>query len=1049
MRFAAFHLVIAVAHAAWCTIEFDAVVSRRTVGRACELLRCETCDDSCVGRLDARTLVVADTWLWRLEELTSVAAAVDCSRLSAPVDPPAGDQLVLFLYPDGGSTAQRVALWTRVFPACAFQQLQGAPSAVVVRGCAWHALRAIHGSVMIARTHARARLTAAAPGTRLQNRWSANSAGLPVDGTGQVVGAIDTGAAMASCFLRDHVQPSQAYTECGPTGAPPPTAVPVSYPSARKVVQYVHNGGDGAALCGASGDTSGHGTHTASTIAGNPLCASTCPVGMNEFSGAAPGAKLALFDAGPDSDGYLVIPADVSLAYAWALRAGAAVHSDSWGADGGGLYSELDYATDAWMALHPEVLVVAAAGNNGDQTESPYVQSPGLSKNALTVGATYASADARTPVYCGSLAYASNPAECSAINGRPEGATADFSARGSRSGAGRAKPDLMAPGDTVWSALNVNLCGQRREGGATFWERFDLQPMAGTSMATPIVAGWAALVRQFFADGYYPCTSPSAGRAWSVVPSALVRAVLVLAAETHVPSPPRGYGSLSGLRGLLSSDGAFSVLGGVSPQLAVTGAVHSYALCATASSTVRASLAWTDPPSFVDDPTSGLLINDLDLVVLVNGASAFLGNGARDRTSTLEAVRIPGVTPGDSITVQVLARRVLGSAAQSYALVVSGAAACNSSSGVACPTTTPTVRSQAVTDAALVVDAALGYAVLVATGALSTGESLAFEMQISGPPGVYYATVPQSNATTTCGAPSDDWVYGPFLVLRENASSSISLSFSATPSGHMFWRSQRLLFCGAGGEAWVDVTGSACVHGAQPESDAPVRICGSGPANGTYVLVDVHDESRWDVVCAPGGWGGCTCAVPYRWGYWDFSQVAMALLGGIQVVAVVGVRKEDLAGLAVAVSAAGRFGSQPAAILLVLASCIPVLIAVAPLQVPKSDWVLLAAGSVLVGTAAALEMALGPGEDPSVAWAALLVPAAAGLLPSTHLLAVLVFAGAGAASLDPALTYTALALVLVGVHPAARASLWAAAAGAALNTFVYLFAPCSPWPWAQ
>lgn len=1056
--------------ASWCALEFDAAVSRRTLGRVCELLGCTSCDDACVGRRDATTLVVADAWLWRLDALVPAPAIVNCSFVMPDEDPPLGDSLVLFLFPGGGDTARRVSLWSRAFPACSFTLLP-APSAVYSRGCTWEQLRPIHGSIMMARARHRAKPAGLSAGTgrappALQNRWSVNRAGLPVDGTGQVIGTIDTGASLASCYLRDHVEPSPSYFSCGVTGAPPPTSTPTSNPTARKVVQYVRSTEAGSA-CGVAGDTAGHGTHTAGTLAGDPLCASTCPDGMGDFSGVARRAKLAVFDAGPDSQGYLVLPDDISLAYAWATRAGAAVHSDSWGADSGGYYSDLDYTTDAWMAQNPEALVVAAAGNNGDDPDSPFVQSPGLSKNALTVGAAYSSADARTPVFCGSLAYAVNPSACAAIGSHPEGATVDFSARGSRSGAGRIKPDVMAPGDVVWSALNVNQCGQRRSSGAPFWDKYDLQPMMGTSMATPIVAGLAALVRQYFSDGFYPCNTSSASRAWPFVSSALVRAVLVLAAEAASPALPRGYGSLVRLNALLSGgEGGVRVLGGASPQLAMTGAVHVYTLCAT-SSTVRAALAWTDPPSFVNDPTSGLLVNDLDLVAVV-GSAARLGNGFRDSVSTLEALVLTNVPVGATVTIQVLARRVLGLDPQSYALVVSGADPSCGANSTACPATTPTLRSTVVSDVALVVDSLTGYAVLVAQGVLGSGATQAFELQVVGPDGVYYASVPSDvPPDTLCGVPSYDWPYGPFVVLRGGpVSATLSLSFSATPSGRMYWRSQRVYYCAnRTGSVWEDVTTSTCVERTQPESDAPVRVCGRGPANGTYVLVDVHDESRWDVECATGGWSGCTCKVPHRWGYWGYAPVAFAVFGGAQFLAVVYVDSQpggssgDFAGLALAVAAFGRFSYEPAAVLLAL-TCIPILLVVVPIRVHKAEPFYLVGGVALAIAASVLELTLGEGEDPSVALAVLVVPAAIALVPPALALgkiinvpqtafevpAALVFAGAGAASLQPALVYATMALVLIA--PLRQdTGLVLPCLCALLCAFVYLFAPCSDWPW--
>ena len=111
---------------------------------------------------------------------------------------------------------------------------------------------------------------------------------------------------------------------------------------------------------------------------------------------------------------------------------------------------------------------------------------------------------------------------------------------------GRVKPDVVAPGDRIWSAglvdHNIGACA--------------VVGMSGTSMATPLAAGSMALLRQYFVDGFYPTGSRNAADAFE--PSAaLLRAVAINGAVAMEgfdevgepldppPSPRQGWGRLS------------------------------------------------------------------------------------------------------------------------------------------------------------------------------------------------------------------------------------------------------------------------------------------------------------------------------------------------------------------------------------------------------------------------------------------------------------------------------------------------------------------------
>lgn len=89
---------------------------------------------------------------------------------------------------------------------------------------------------------------------------------------------------------------------------------------------------------------------------------------------------------------------------------------------------------------------------------------------------------------------------------------------------GRIKPDLVAPGASLLSALAT---------GAPTSGRMDQCAMIrqqGTSMSTPVVAGSAVLAREYFQKGYYPSGAPRAQDRYASPSGMLLKAVLVAGA---------------------------------------------------------------------------------------------------------------------------------------------------------------------------------------------------------------------------------------------------------------------------------------------------------------------------------------------------------------------------------------------------------------------------------------------------------------------------------------------------------------------------------------
>ncbi|MBP2323412.1 subtilisin family serine protease [Kibdelosporangium banguiense] len=201
-----------------------------------------------------------------------------------------------------------------------------------------------------------------------------------------------------------------------------------------------------------SGDGYGHGTHVASIIAGSGAASG------GRYRGVAAGVRL-LNGKVLDSTGSGEL-SQLMAGMEWAANAGARVINMSLG---GGPSAGDDLISELVDKLTAETgaLFVAAAGNSGGIAA---VETPAAASSALAVGAVDKSDH-----------------------------LAGFSARGPRLGDAMVKPEIVAPG--------VNIVAARAAGtnlGPVVGEKYT--QLSGTSMATPHVAGAAALLAQKHPD---------------------------------------------------------------------------------------------------------------------------------------------------------------------------------------------------------------------------------------------------------------------------------------------------------------------------------------------------------------------------------------------------------------------------------------------------------------------------------------------------------------------------------------------------------------------
>jgi hypothetical protein len=482
-------------------------------------------------------------------------------------------------------------------------------------------------------------------------------------GETEVVGVADSGLDMRSCFFSE--EDPATNVKCSTYNSP------VTDRTKRKVVQYI-----GFTDCDAVvGD---HGTHVSGTVAG---AIQGQGAGHHIGDGGAHDAKLAFFDFG-DSSGALFTPSNLALQMlAPAYAAGARVFSNSWGAIRS-TYTSLDRQLDAWAYSNPDSLILVAAGNCGDSSGGceylgiplngqGSVLSPALGKNVLTVGASE-----------------NVPSTAGLEDNIDE--VAYFSGQGPLADDGRIKPDVVAPGYHLFSARaeTDSSCG--------------VEAMAGTSMATPLVAGYAAIIRQYFVQGWYPSGSPNPSNMFN--PSgALVKAVLI---GSTVPmnafdgrdqgyvlldSPPDGYQGF----GRVMVDSVLNVAGSsdlfVADRILLSdGDVMSYSFnmpptvgAYEGQMTITMTFFEQEAAAFAVAP----VFNDVDLLVTAfdanGGATVFYPNNLAgpDTVNTVEKVVIPDPRVYSSINVTVTGASIVTSDLPVTALVVNGGQAVGYSAG--------------------------------------------------------------------------------------------------------------------------------------------------------------------------------------------------------------------------------------------------------------------------------------------------------------------------------------------------------------------------------
>lgn len=463
-----------------------------------------------------------------------------------------------------------------------------------------------------------------APQWRLHNDKSDNIMGVRplwttqgLYGAGQVVAVCDTGldqGSTAPASLHDDFEDGSGNS---------------------RVLAIYDRAGDGA-----SDVNSGHGTHVAGSVLGNGARSGANPASHtypeSAYVGMAPEARLIMQAVEHNATGYLTgIPMDLNDLFIQAKTGGAHLHTNSWGSDVSGQYTTDSEAVDQFMWSNKDFTIFFSAGNAGIDNNADGVVdlyslgSPATAKNCVTVGASENDRPAISSTWGGGRPadFPANPVRDDRVADNIAGLAA-FSGRGPVLD-GRYKPDVVAPG-TFIASVRSSQASETGWGGIDAYYMY----MGGTSMSTPLTAGAATLIRQYYTDR--ESHTPSA---------ALIKATLVNGATdiypgqygggatreipTTRPTNVAGWGRVNIANSIFPAAPRVMRYQDQTSGLG-TGGSNSYNYQVTSSAEpFRVTLAWTDYPG--SPVAAGGLVNDLDLTITGPGGATYYPNNANQR----------------------------------------------------------------------------------------------------------------------------------------------------------------------------------------------------------------------------------------------------------------------------------------------------------------------------------------------------------------------------------------------------------------------------------
>jgi hypothetical protein len=365
----------------------------------------------------------------------------------------------------------------------------------------------------------------------------------------------------------------------------------------------------------------------------------------------APGAEIVVQNIATTGSLRAVAPPAFDTLFGDAYSSGARIHTNSWGG-GGNAYGTSASEIDAFMWNNKDFSILFAMGNSGPNAGTMMTQPN--SKNCISVGASQNNSGGFNPDWM-----------------------ASFSSRGF-AGDGRIKPDVVTPGQTVYSSVTT---GSKTSPNHTWTS------LQGTSMATPVTAGALACIREFFTHGTIVTDyrNPSSALLKAAMVNGCYHTGMKNETGTGLVSPDGniGWGRVNVKNSIDPEDGLRAKFYDHPMSLGLmSGQTHfmPFRVADGVSLPLSITLVWTDAPA--TPGANPALVNNLDLKLVTPSGDYYFGNRfdaqgvsslnptSPDAINNVEVIRIPQPEPGQ-YRIEVVGANIT-TGVQPFAVAYSG-----------------------------------------------------------------------------------------------------------------------------------------------------------------------------------------------------------------------------------------------------------------------------------------------------------------------------------------------------------------------------------------